>query len=112
MRRAIAVLLTLGLLMLAAPATAPAATSPAAGATTKLVRGGVNLATGWVELPKRITETTNANGAFAGWTGGLLRGLGYGFVRTVAGAYELVTFPFPAPPRYAPVIQPEFVFND
>ena len=81
-------------------------------AVTKLGRGAVNLFTGWVEIPKRIQETSVQSGAAAGWTWGLLRGLGHGFIRTAAGAYELVTFPFPAPPNYEPVIQPEYVFTD
>jgi putative exosortase-associated protein (TIGR04073 family) len=76
------------------------------------MRGAVNLSTGWVEIPKRIHETSQSNGAFAGFTWGLLRGFGYGFIRTAAGGYELLTFPFPAPPGYTPVIQPEYVFTD
>ena len=84
----------------------------AGGAMTKLGRGAVNFATGWVEIPKRISETSRDQGAAAGWTWGLLRGLGYGFVRTAAGLYEAFTFPFPAPPDYAPVIQPEYVFSE
>ena len=79
---------------------------------TKLGRGAVNFATGWVEIPKRISETSREQGAAAGWTWGLLRGLGHGFVRTAAGLYEAFTFPFPAPPDYAPVIQPEYVFSE
>ena len=82
------------------------------GAMTKLGRGAVNIATGWVEIPKRISETSREQGAAAGWTWGLLRGLGHGFVRTAAGFYEAFTFPFPAPPDYAPVIQPEYVFSE
>lgn len=81
-------------------------------AFTKLTRGFVNLVTGWVEIPKRIQETSESSGALAGFTWGLLRGLGHGFVRTAAGGYELVTFPFPAPPGYEPVIEPEYVFSE
>ena len=84
----------------------------AGGAMTKLGRGAVNFATGWVEIPKRVSETSRDQGAAAGWTWGLLRGLGYGVVRTAAGLYEVFTFPFPAPPDYAPVIQPEYVFSE
>ena len=82
----------------------------ARGAGTKLVRGAANVVTGWVEIPKRIYETSQRSGSFAGFTWGLVRGLGRGFVRTVGGAYEVITFPFPAPPRYRPIIQPEYVF--
>ena len=78
----------------------------------KLSRGIANVITGWVEIPKRVDETTRRSGAGVGFTWGLLRGLGYGFVRTLAGAYEVVTFPFPAPPEYRPVMHPTFVFSE
>ena len=77
---------------------------------TKLLRGVVNVVTGWVEIPKRVHETSQTSGAGAGLTFGLLRGFGYGFVRTLGGAYEVITFPFPAPPDYRPVMQPEYIF--
>ena len=83
----------------------------ASGAFSKLGRGAVNALTGWVEVPKRILETSDQSGYFAGFTWGLLRGLGYGFVRTAAGGYEILTFPVAAPPDYEPVIQPEYVFS-
>ena len=81
-------------------------------AFTKFTRGGINIVTGWVELPKRISETSQESGTAAGFTWGLLRGLGHGFIRTAAGFYELFTFPFPAPPGYVPVIQPEYIFSN
>lgn len=90
--------------------TGPARFS-AGGAFGKLARGFTNLVTGWVEIPKRIQETTGTSGAFAGWTWGIIRGIGYGFVRTAGGAYETVTFPFPAPSEYQPIIRPTFVFS-
>ena len=92
----------------------PASAEPmdAGKAFTKLTRGVVNIVTGWVEIPKRIQETSVESGAAAGFTWGLLRGIGHGFIRTSAGFYELFTFPFPAPPGYAPVIQPEYVFTE
>jgi len=82
------------------------------GAVTKLGRGLINIVTGWVEIPKRVYETSQTQGAAAGWTWGIVRGVGYGFVRTAAGFYEFFTFPFPAPPGYTPVMEPEYVFVD
>lgn len=79
-------------------------------AFTKLLRGTVNLLTGWVEVPKRMYETTERRGAGPGFTWGLARGLGYGFVRTAGGIYEITTFPVPAPPDYQPVMRPVFAF--
>lgn len=81
------------------------------GAGSKLVRGLTNVVTGWVEIPKRVNETSTKSGAMSGFTWGLVRGLGYGFVRTAAGGYETITFPFPAPANYSPVIQPPYVFS-
>lgn len=89
----------------------PAHAAPSGGAFGKLGRGVINTFTGWVEIPKRIYETSEVQGAASGWTWGLLRGVGYGFVRTAAGLYELFTFPFPAPPDYAPVMDPPYIFS-
>jgi len=99
------------IMLLLRPAPACAEAMESNGAVKKAMRGATNTATGWVEIPKRIQETTLASGYGAGFTWGLLRGIGYGFIRTAAGLYELVTFPFPAPPGYEPVIQPEYVFS-
>ena len=77
---------------------------------TKLGRGAANLLTGWVEIPKNIYATSVEQNAFVGMTGGLLKVLGQGIVRTAGGAYEIISFPFPAPANYEPVMQPEFVF--
>lgn len=78
----------------------------------KLGRGVVNTITGWVEIPKRMHETSQQSGLGAGFTFGLIRGVGYGCVRTLAGVYEVVTFPFPAPPGYQPLMHPEYVFTN
>jgi putative exosortase-associated protein (TIGR04073 family) len=95
------------LFALAQPAWAEMDVGKAVG---KLARGFVNIVTGWVEVPKRIYETSQTSGAAAGFTWGTLRGLGHGFVRTAAGFYEFFTFPVPQPPNYEPVIEPEYVF--
>lgn len=77
----------------------------------KLGRGLTNMLTGWVEIPKRTHETSRRSGAGAGVTAGVLRGFGYGFIRTAAGAYETLTFPVPAPPDYRPLMRPAYVFT-
>lgn len=106
-------LLTCAILLSSAPSAFSAQQNmKPGGAVTKLGRGAVNVVTGWVEIPKRIYETSAMQGNAAGWTWGLLRGLGYGFVRTAAGFYEVVTFPVPQPADYASVIHPEYVFVD
>jgi putative exosortase-associated protein (TIGR04073 family) len=97
--------------LIAAAPMAAAEPTDANQAFTKLTRGLINLATGWVEIPKRVQETSQQSGPLAGFTWGLLRGVGYGFIRTAAGLYECVTFPFPAPPDYEPVLEPDYVFS-
>jgi putative exosortase-associated protein (TIGR04073 family) len=78
---------------------------------TKFLRGVGNLAMGWMEIPKQIYLV----GTNEGWVAGALRGpfdgLGMFVVRTVAGAYEILTFPIPIPPHYQPLVQPEFVLE-
>lgn len=110
-RRALMRGILTALILLGISPHASAASMDAAKSFKKLTRGTVNIFTGWVELPKRIQQTSEESGALAGFTWGLLRGLGYGFTRTAAGFYELLTFPFPAPPGYESVIQPEYVFT-
>ena len=113
--RVIGLFLALGLMVSASTSSASieaAEPKETRSAFTKFTRGLINLATGWVEIPKRVHQTSLEDGAAAGFTWGLLRGMGYAFIRTAAGAYELVTFPFPAPPNYEPVIQPEFIFSE
>jgi len=75
----------------------------------KLGRGLVNVLTGWIEIPKNIAEEWRASDPFTGFIVGTIKGIGWGFGRTVAGVYEVVTFPFPIPRNYQPVMQPEFI---
>ena len=77
---------------------------------TKLGRGVANTLTGWVELPKNIYSTSVEDNALAGITLGLAKGLGMGLVRTGAGIFEVLTFPFPLPENYKPILEPEYVF--
>jgi putative exosortase-associated protein (TIGR04073 family) len=79
----------------------------------KLGRGIVNIATGWVELPKNIYDTSvDTNNPLMGITYGTLKGLGMTVVRTGAGAFDTVTFLFPVPQDYKPILEPEFVFEE
>lgn len=85
--------------------------SYAQDATKKLGRGLVNILTGWIELPKNIYETSVESNPLAGITIGLAKGLGMTVVRTGAGIYETVTFPFPLPQEYKPILEPEYVLE-
>ena len=78
----------------------------------KLGRGLANVLTGWVELPKNIYDTSVEENILSGLTMGLAKGVGMTVVRTGAGVYEAVTFPFPIPEDYQPVLEPEFVMSE
>lgn len=100
--------IALVMVMVLAVATVSYAQDPA----KKLGRGLANILTGWIELPKNIYDTSVEDNPLAGLTIGLAKGVGMTIVRTGAGIYEVVTFPFPIPEDYGPVLEPEFVFSE
>ena len=79
---------------------------------TKLFRGMVNAATGWMEIPKQMIQTSQSQGVGVGLSWGFAKGIGWAVGRSVIGAYEIITFPFPVPEEYKPVLQPEYVLSD
>ena len=79
---------------------------------TKLVRGVINLTTGWIEIPKKIYDISVEENKVHGVTKGLVEGIGMAIVRTGVGVYETVTFPFPCPEKYQVILEPEFVLNN
>jgi len=88
-------------------ATASYAQDPA----KKLGRGVANILTGWLEIPKNIYNTSIEANPMVGITVGTAKGIGMSIVRTGAGVYEVITFPFPLPEDYVPILEPEFVFQ-
>jgi putative exosortase-associated protein (TIGR04073 family) len=100
-------IICVAILMVLSVATSSYAQDPA----KKLGRGIANILTGWIELPKNIYDTSVEDNPLSGLTIGLAKGVGMTIVRTGAGVYETVTFPFPIPECYAPVLEPEFVFK-
>jgi putative exosortase-associated protein (TIGR04073 family) len=77
----------------------------------KLIRGVGNILTGCLEIPVNVYQTSKEKNVFIGLTWGLIKGLGMSVVRTAAGVYDTLTFPFPLPESYKPVMEPEFVFS-
>lgn len=65
----------------------------AAACVNKILRGGTNVVTGWIEIFNQATKKTRSSGPAQGLTVGVLKGLWYGVGRTLHGAAELVTFP-------------------
>lgn len=78
---------------------------------TKFVRGVANFTTGWAEIPKQIYVVGTNEGWVAGAFRGPFDGIGMFFARTIAGAYEILTFPLPVPARYQSMVQPEYVWE-
>lgn len=77
----------------------------------KLGRGLLNVGTGPLEIPLQIYRTGSRDGWAAGMFFGPIEGLGMVIVRTLGGAYEILTFPLPLPLRYQPMFEPEFLWS-
>ena len=81
--------------------------SPVRPPLNKLGRGVANALGGWLEVPWNIGhEYTTQKDRVAGAFTGLVTGLVKGVARTGVGVFEVVTFPFPVPQGYAPVLDP------
>lgn len=75
----------------------------------KLGRGVVNVLTGWLEIPKQTAKEWRRTDPFTGTVLGVVKGVVWGIARTFAGFYEIISFPFPIPSNYEPIMEPEFV---
>jgi putative exosortase-associated protein (TIGR04073 family) len=112
--RPIAGVVLAGSILLLVPMSAPAEPPGppeqydyATGAVTKLGRGFVNLVTGWTELVVQPWRAIQAQGPVGGPIG-FGKGIGLSVLRTLAGAYEIATFPVPVPENWEPPIRPGF----
>ncbi|MXS86358.1 exosortase system-associated protein, TIGR04073 family [Nitrosomonas sp. HPC101] len=79
-----------------------------AAASEKLVNGIVNVATGFVELPKNVILTSQQDGAGYGLTIGLVTGIMHTIGRTVFGALDAITFLIPT----QPTVRPPYIWQD
>jgi len=79
-----------------------------ADAFEKLGRGATNTVLGWTEVfiepGKRFDKNHNVAEGMTGVGVGIVKGL----TRTMAGVYEVISFPFPVPEDYDSIIEPEF----
>jgi putative exosortase-associated protein (TIGR04073 family) len=90
------------------------ALSPAAAAQTaarKFGRGLAAMTTAFLEVPGNMVAQTEKRGAAEGVPLGFAIGLGMIVPRVLVGVYEFITAPFPAPPGYRPILQPEFPWD-
>lgn len=84
----------------------------APGPFEKAGRGLSNVALGFlVEWPKTVAVESETHGPAFGMTVGLIKGMGLGVGRTLAGVFELVTFPLPNGADYGPVMEPGTPFS-
>ena len=73
----------------------------------KLERGGANLLLGWMEMVRCLRQP-DAGQFFPPWVTGFGKGFYYTGKRSLIGVYEILSFPFPLPRDYLPVMEPEF----
>ena len=77
----------------------------------KLNRGLINIFTGWFEVPKNMSGAVAKHDFVSAFFIGLPKGCWMTVVRTGAGIYDTVTFMFPVPKDYKPILDPEFAFK-
>jgi len=70
--------------------------------TSKVSQGFMNIATGFIEIPKNIVNISSDQNIFVGATWGTLRGVTQAVGRTVVGAGELITSPIPTEDYISP----------
>lgn len=103
-----------GVLLASAPAVVWAADrdrDPVVGMAGKLVRGVVNAATGWLEVPMAIVEHMERE-PLTGLFVGIFDGSARAVYRTGAGAFEAGTFFAPIPRDFRPITSPQTTFGD
>lgn len=74
----------------------------------KTASGFANIATGWLEIPKNIINTTNDTNIIWGIFGGTFKGAVVTVGRMGTGVADLVTFPLPT----KPIARPTFIWQD
>lgn len=69
----------------------------------------MNMALAPLEITHALAQEKKENKALIpSWLVGLGRGSWFALLRAFTGIYEVVTFPIPIPPRYEPIMLPEF----
>ena len=92
------------LLLVAPPADAQTA-------SRKFLRGLAGMTAAFLEVPGNMVAETRKNGAGEGIPLGFAKGLGMIVPRVLVGVWEFLSAPFPAPPDYRPVLEPEFPWD-
>jgi putative exosortase-associated protein (TIGR04073 family) len=80
-------------------------------ATRKVGRGLAGLTLGVLELPGNVVQEWRNEGPLSALTVGFVTGLAKAPARTLVGAYELLTAPFPLPAGYEPLMAPDYTWE-
>lgn len=83
----------------------------AQSAARKAGRGLAGMTTAFLEVPGNMVREADRRGSAEGLPVGFAMGLGMIVVRTLVGVYEFVSCPFPAPPGFRPILEPEFPWS-
>jgi putative exosortase-associated protein (TIGR04073 family) len=78
----------------------------ASGPVMKLGRGVTNVLTSPLEFFVQYDTLTTNHNAMVAFVGGTIYGALFTAGRIIVGAFEILTFPFPIPADYAPVMDP------
>lgn len=77
----------------------------------KLGRGVENTPFGVLEIPKQTVKRAVETKCRSCYFSGFFTGIGSFIVGELAGIYEILTFPFPIPVEYSPIIDPVLVYR-
>jgi putative exosortase-associated protein (TIGR04073 family) len=74
----------------------------------KFRRGVSNMTLGVLAIPGQMTVKIREDGWLLGSTLGFAQGVGWFVATEVVGVWEFLTCPFELPPKFRPVLDPEF----
>ncbi len=80
-------------------------------AVRKLGRGIANVVTSPLEVCVSVYHIFSTEGPAAAATYGVVDGVVKTTMRAGVGVFEVITFPFPFPAEYDPILEPEFLLS-
>jgi putative exosortase-associated protein (TIGR04073 family) len=77
----------------------------------KFRRGVSNLTLGVLAIPGQMTVKSREDGYAIGLPLGFVQGLGWFVTTELVGVWEFLTCPFEFPPKFRPIIEPEYPWD-
>lgn len=105
-------LLALGVAVFVLTGLVSSALAEEDNAFTKFGRGMANIVISPGEFYTQPVLLSKNNASSTSIFGGLLKGAAMFVAREAVGVYEVLTFPFPLPKGYRPIIEPATTFTD